>query len=99
MTDTKKKQGNKSPAPNPGEVWKNKQGESGRVYCTIIANSDDYRWDGDLIEEWEKSNDKATLRKEIESGVGMVLFSYRFRDFVRREADFLENFVLEHTHH
>ena len=77
--------------PTPGQLWQHN--ESKKCY-TVIQESDDYVFAGQLRKEWDASSDKPAPRAEIESLVGMVLYRRQYRDFVRREADFVEKFTL-----
>ena len=78
-------------APTPGQLWRHN--ESKKCY-RIIQESDDYVFAGQLRKEWDASSDRPALRAEIESLAGMVLYRRAYRDYVRREADFLEKFTL-----
>ena len=78
-------------APASGQLWQHN--ESGSCY-RIIQESDDYVFAGQLRKEWDESSDRPALRTEIESLAGMVLYRRMCRDFVRREADFVEKFTL-----
>ena len=77
--------------PTPGQLWRHN--ESKQCY-TIIQESDDYVFAGQLRKEWDASSDRPALRAEIESLVGMILYQGKGNDYVRREADFLEKFTL-----
>jgi hypothetical protein len=77
--------------PIPGQSWRHN--ESGNCY-QVIQKPDDYVFAGQLREEWSTSSDQPALRAEIESLGGMVFYGHEYRDFVRREADFLEKFTL-----
>jgi len=77
--------------PTPGQLWQHN--ESGNCY-KIIQESNDYHLAGQLRKEWDASDNKPALRAEIKSLVGMILHRRAYRDYVRREADFLEKFTL-----
>jgi hypothetical protein len=77
--------------PTPGQLWRHN--ESKKCY-TVIQESDDYVFAGQLRKEWDASIDRPALMAEIESLVGMVLYRRHYGDFARREADFLAKFTL-----
>jgi hypothetical protein len=76
--------------PVPGQLWQHS--ESQHCY-RIIDSSSNYVPAGGLRQEWAEATDESELEKEVARKIGMVFYAHDYRDFVRREDDFLANFT------